>query len=167
MAGYVVAEKIKVEIFLFLVRRADAVDLVRSFCNRMVVGMNINELIEQIGGRERLAKLIAQYEEDGYCDVKDDEVIAALRALLAVLDAKPVGEAITPSLASVDNLDVGTKLYAAPQAASAPDGLAAAVNRLLDSDGSRGTFSAIRRGNALAEVESLLASAPTPGGNGE
>lgn len=49
----------------------------------------INELIEQIGGRERLAKLVAQYDEEGYCDVQDDEVIAALRALLAVLDAKP------------------------------------------------------------------------------
>ena len=52
-----------------------------------------------------------------------------------------------------------------PPVASAPDGLAAAVNRLLDSDGSRGTFSAIRRGDALAEVERLLATAPAPGGD--
>ncbi|MBN1085775.1 hypothetical protein JNO12_13780 [Erwinia aphidicola] len=56
-------------------------------------------------------------------------------------------------------------VYLAPPAASAPDGLAAAVNQLLDSDGSRGTFSAIRRGDALAEVERLLATAPAPGGD--
>lgn len=49
----------------------------------------MKELIEQIGGRKRLVKLVAQYDEDGYCDVQDDEVISALRALLAVLDAKP------------------------------------------------------------------------------
>jgi hypothetical protein len=35
-----------------------------------------------------------------------------------------------------------------------------AVNRLLDVDGSRGTFSAIRRSEALEEVERLLAAAP-------
>lgn len=55
-------------------------------------------------------------------------------------------------------------LLTTPPADSVPDGLAAAVNRLLDSDGSRGTFSAIRRGDALAEVERLLAAAPVPGG---
>lgn len=53
-----------------------------------------------------------------------------------------------------------------PPADSAPDGLAAAVDRLLDTDGSRGRFSAIRRGDALAEVERLLAAAPAPGGDG-
>lgn len=57
-------------------------------------------------------------------------------------------------------------LCTTPPAASVPDGLAAAVNRLLDSDGSRGSFSAIRRGDALAEVERLLAAAPAPGGDG-
>lgn len=41
-----------------------------------------------------------------------------------------------------------------------PDGLIAAVNRLLDSDGSRGCYSAIRCGNARFEVERLLAAAP-------
>ncbi|EPL2363279.1 hypothetical protein AF48_02747 [Klebsiella aerogenes MGH 62] len=41
-----------------------------------------------------------------------------------------------------------------------PDGLIAAVNRLLDSDGSRGCYSAIRCHDARAEVERLLAAAP-------
>lgn len=41
-----------------------------------------------------------------------------------------------------------------------PDGLIAAVNRLLDSDGSRDCYSAIRCHHARAEVERLLAAAP-------
>ena len=41
-----------------------------------------------------------------------------------------------------------------------PDGLIAAVNRLLDSDGSRGCYSAIRCHDAREEVERLLAAAP-------
>lgn len=41
-----------------------------------------------------------------------------------------------------------------------PDGLIAAVNRLLDSDGSRGCYRAIRCYDARAEVERLLAAAP-------
>lgn len=41
-----------------------------------------------------------------------------------------------------------------------PAGLIAAVNRLLDSDGSRGCYSAIRCGNAHDEIERLLAAAP-------
>ncbi|HFD2061487.1 TPA: hypothetical protein ACF2D8_002344 [Serratia marcescens] len=44
-----------------------------------------------------------------------------------------------------------------------PDGLAAAVNRLLDCDGTRGHFSAIRCGDAREEVERLLAQ-PVSGG---
>lgn len=154
--------------------------------------MNIKEIIDQIGGRERLAKLVSQYEEDGYCDVKDDEVIAAVIGLLALLDAqqKPFMYAISDcdgkahfdeccvsahgcDLEDVvgylndfrEGVDDGYSIvpvYAVPPAASVPDGLAAAVNLLLDSDGSRGTFSAIRRGNALTEVERLLAAAPAP-----
>ncbi|UIM62780.1 DUF551 domain-containing protein [Klebsiella oxytoca] len=46
-----------------------------------------------------------------------------------------------------------------------PDGLIAAVNRLLDSDGSRGCYSAIRCHDARAEVERLLAAAPQLPGN--
>ncbi|HGN8867136.1 TPA: hypothetical protein ACK1Z8_005904 [Klebsiella michiganensis] len=41
-----------------------------------------------------------------------------------------------------------------------PDGLIAAVNRLLDSDGSRGCYSAISCYDAHKEIEHLLAAAP-------
>ncbi|MDU2939979.1 MAG: hypothetical protein E7B59_12525 [Enterobacteriaceae bacterium] len=41
-----------------------------------------------------------------------------------------------------------------------PDGLIAAVNRLLDSDGSRGCYSATRCHEAREEIERLLAAAP-------
>lgn len=41
-----------------------------------------------------------------------------------------------------------------------PDGLIGAVNRLLDSDGSRGCYSAIQCGDAHDEIERLLAAAP-------
>ncbi|MBJ9280396.1 DUF551 domain-containing protein [Citrobacter koseri] len=41
-----------------------------------------------------------------------------------------------------------------------PEGLIAAVNRLLDSDGSRGCYSAIRCHDAREGVERLLAAAP-------
>lgn len=41
-----------------------------------------------------------------------------------------------------------------------PDDLIAAVNRLLDSDGSRGCYSAIQCGDAHDEIERLLAAAP-------
>ncbi|WP_142471885.1 hypothetical protein [Klebsiella oxytoca] len=50
--------------------------------------------------------------------------------------------------------------YEAGNAPVIPDGLIAAVNRLLDSDGSRGCYSAIRCHDARAEVERLLAAAP-------
>ena len=41
-----------------------------------------------------------------------------------------------------------------------PDGIIAAVNRLLDSDGSRGCYSAVQCHEAHAEIEQLLAAAP-------
>lgn len=54
-------------------------------------------------------------------------------------------------------------LYDAPPAPAVPDDLVAAVNRLLDCDGTRGHFSAIRCGDAREEVERLLAQ-PVSGG---
>ena len=131
----------------------------------------MKELIEQIGGRERLLQIIE------LCGDHNPEVATLARIALAVLDAKPViyEAEINGVMSSVtkrhydDCKRFGVpvrELYTTPAAASATDGLAAAVNRLLDTDGSRGRFSAIRRGDALAEVERLLASAPAPGGDG-
>lgn len=151
--------------------------------------MNINELIEQIGGRKRLEKIASWsdvYGQDSNVMLPASEAEAMARAMLSMLDAKPVGY-ITPKclkLMERDRINADFKyhvisgipypakskkishvaLYTTPPAASVPDGLVTAVNILLDSDGSRGTFSAIRRGNALAEVERLLAAAPAPGG---
>ncbi|HHT4680378.1 hypothetical protein [Klebsiella michiganensis] len=51
-------------------------------------------------------------------------------------------------------------LYRHAQQPVVPDGLIAAVNRLLDSDGSRGCYSAIQCGDAHDEIERLLAAAP-------
>lgn len=122
----------------------------------------INELIDQIGGRERLE----QYAFDKHMCNINEEIRLMARALLAVLDAqeKPAGTVTAYTINGVVvnrcKLSIGDKVYTTPPAASVPGGLAAAVNLLLDSDGSRGTFSAIRRGNALAEVERLLAAAP-------
>lgn len=44
-----------------------------------------------------------------------------------------------------------------------PDGLVAAVNRLLDSDGSRGRFSAVKSFDAREEIERLLAQPVSSG----
>lgn len=54
----------------------------------------------------------------------------------------------------------GIALYRHAQQPVVPDGLIAAVNRLLDSDGSRGCYSAISCHDAREEVERLLAAAP-------
>lgn len=148
----------------------------------------MKELIEQIG-RERLEN-IAQFHRSMSLPPSHDEIESMARALLAVLDAKPVGTVsiamdwsthrniatvnMRPDLVLSEMRD-GDNLYATPPAASEPvskgytlpDGLVVAVNSLLDSDGSRGTFSAIRRGDALAEVERFLAAAPSPGGDTE
>lgn len=139
--------------------------------------MPVKELIEQIGGRGRL-------EEMSQCsDVTKlfaYEMRNMARALLSVLDAQEIGWVDSEEMRGIDKNRHATiykiepdnpyhdprrqrLVYLTPPAASAPDGLAAAVNRLLDSDGSRGTFSAIRRGDALAEVEGLLAAAPATG----
>lgn len=138
--------------------------------------MNINELIERVGGRERLEEIKYRTEMYGHgAGYTADEVELMARALLAVLDAQEIPVAFyandayynTESAALKDGAEEVMPLYTTPPAASSPDGLAAAVNRLLASDGSRGKFSAVRRGDALAEVERLLAAAPAPGGNGE
>lgn len=122
----------------------------------------INELIDQIGGRAALQDLI-----DNPRMANCGETAFLASALLAVLDAKPVGEFYEFEPGDWYQRSPGDKgvkkwtpLYKVQPAASVPDGLAAAVNRLLDVDGSRGTFDAIIHRNALAEVERLLAAAP-------
>jgi len=51
-------------------------------------------------------------------------------------------------------------LYTAPPVLVVQDEVRDAINRLLDSDGSRGTFSAVRSYDAREELERLLAAAP-------
>lgn len=148
------------------------------------MGNSVNKLIEQIGGRKRLESIVYAMGAEP-CDadpildsVTHGDIGKMASALLEVLDVKAIGEvrlgdycedgtrpamvACLHDQADWENFADGTKLYTSPPAASVPDGLSAAVNILLDSDGSRGTFSAIRRGDALAEVERLLAAAPAP-----
>jgi len=86
----------------------------------------INELIEQIGGRERL-EYITLHE----ARFSHDTIIMA-RALLAVLDAKTVGYlftgengmAISPVDWQCDGMKMQGPLYLTPPAASVPDWLA-------------------------------------------
>lgn len=59
-----------------------------------------------------------------------------------------------------DMVEIMERLLNAGNSPVIPDGLIAAVNRLLDSDGSRGCCSAIRCHDARAEVERLLAAVP-------
>lgn len=70
-------------------------------------------------------------------------------------------EAMTPEERAEYDANIEAFKAMLPQPAPiVPDGLIAAVNRLLDSDGSRGCYSAIRCHHAHAEVERLLAAAP-------
>lgn len=137
----------------------------------------INELIEQIGGRERLAKLVAQYDEEGCCDVQDDEVIAALRALLAVLDAKPAGYVRAgafdrmkdgrPAMIAYYPLSPDdVKLYTIVPAASFPDGF-----KLAPIEPSKEMLLASKRYKAKNKVptgpgvyRAMIAAVPVPGG---
>ncbi|MBN3976456.1 hypothetical protein [Serratia marcescens] len=90
------------------------------------------------------------------------------RECLANREAQPVGEIHTVAESRHPGVNIhmfnsekiipnGTKLYTAPPAPAVPEDLVSAVNRLLDCDGTRGHFSAIRCGDAREEVERLLA----------
>lgn len=79
----------------------------------------INELIEQIGGRERLEEICAFTHTNGieHCNRQEWQIMA--RDLLAVLDAKPVGVTISPTLAAMDEVSqVGIDVYTIPPSPS-------------------------------------------------
>lgn len=94
--------------------------------------MIINELIDQIGGRERLEQIKKSASSDA------NETVIMVRALLAVLDAKPVGTvSIEPDWNSIPRRNIATvnmrpdlvmsemrdgdNLYTIRPAASVPD----------------------------------------------
>lgn len=78
---------------------------------------------------------------------------------------KPVIEREAPSQWAIDEGLARNviPLYTAPPAPAVPEDLVSAVNRLLDCDGTRGHFSAIRCGDAREEVERLLAQPVSSG----
>lgn len=149
--------------------------------------MTTNELIEQIGGRERLEELA---DENTICRVSWDERIAMARALMSVLDAqeKPSAWIINCNSArinfaetektSVDkiieecrengtDIDV-TPLYTTPPAASAPEGY-----KLVPIEPSKEMLLASKRYKAKNKVptgpgvyRAMIAAAPAPGGDG-
>lgn len=99
----------------------------------------------------RAAMLQAQSDDDG--EPTDDERIMAIEGIHNCERCGDEGWVVG---------EMGITRCACGQAGNSPvipDGLIAAVNRLLDSDGSRGCYSAIRCGNARFEVERLLAAA--------
>ena len=92
----------------------------------------IKELIDQIGGRDRLEQIKKSASSDA------NETVIMARALLAVLDAKPVGTvSIVPDLYSIPRRNIATvnmrhdlvlsemrdgdNLYTVPVEASVPD----------------------------------------------
>ena len=105
-------------------------------------GSEINFMArELLALREAQSKAVAVVELSDYISVAE--------ALGEVPRRKAVKELYDGALV------VGQQLYAAPQL-PVPNSLVSAVNRLLDSDGSRGTYSAIRCGDAREEIERLL-----------
>lgn len=89
--------------------------------------MNINELIEQMGGRERL-EFLSEYRPNvvkGQVTFREVKLMA--RSLLSVLDAKPVGYFRNDARAvfrvwPTASDDCNNPAYTIPPAARAPDG---------------------------------------------
>lgn len=66
--------------------------------------MSVKELIEQIGGRDRL-----EFIAEDCAEARFSEIETMARALLAVLDAKPVGTvSIVPDLYSIPRRNIAT-----------------------------------------------------------
>ncbi|HCU0556361.1 TPA: hypothetical protein OUF01_000057 [Klebsiella michiganensis] len=107
----------------------------------------------------------------GLADVEILKRVA--RMALAEMDSEPVAWMHNNNNIGIPAITVSPKignywmsefkdvqpLYRHAQQPVVPDGLIAAVNRLLDSDGSRGCYSAIQCGDAHDEIERLLAAA--------
>lgn len=88
-----------------------------------------------------------------------------LDALVRRADYEAELDAMTPEQKAEDNarIEAFKELLPKPTASAVPDNLAAAVNRLLDCDGTRGHFSTIRCSDAREEVERLLAQPVSQG----
>lgn len=113
----------------------------------------INELIEQIGGRERLESIVYAMgaepcDSDPILDsVTHGDIGKMARALLSVLNAKPIaythhsGQVVTREECCDDKVfsiccKVETPLYTTPPAASVPYALREAVNAIYFNDSS-------------------------------
>lgn len=114
--------------------------------------------------RERLEQLA---DENTICKVSWDERIEMSRALLAVIDAKPVGfisERDGPILYGAHiSLSPGTHFYTTPPAPSAPDGW-----KLVPIEPSiamtEAAWDALNESHNMTDVYyALLAMAPAPG----
>ena len=133
----------------------------------------INELIEQIGGRERL-----EFIAEDCAEARFSEIEAMARALLAVLDAKPVGTvSIMQDLYAIPRRNIATvnmrpdlvlsemrdgdNLYTVPPAASAPDGW-----KLVPVNPTQEMLNAAWEKHAIyhpSAYRTMLAAAPAPG----
>lgn len=133
--------------------------------------MIINELIEQIGGRERLEEIAA----DGFLKHGESKLIAC--ALLAVLDAQEIPVAFyandayynTESAALKDGAEEVMPLYTTPPTASVPEGY-----KLVPIEPSKEMLLASKRYKAKNKVptgpgvyRAMIAAAPAPGGDAE
>ncbi|WP_447314644.1 hypothetical protein ACNHKA_10790 [Klebsiella michiganensis] len=100
--------------------------------------------------------------------VAPSAVKAMAEYIVAAMDSEPVGEFYEDGPLNWYQISDGDRvpahrripLYRHAQQPVVPDSLIAAVNRLLDSDGSRGCYSAIQCGDAHDEIERMLAAAP-------
>lgn len=90
------------------------------------------------------------------------------RQLLAGMEQEPVADVVAWSSPNEERTcDIRWRrndvkpgpLYTAPPVLVVQDEVRDAINRLLDSDGSRGTFNAVRSYDAREELERLLSAA--------
>lgn len=119
---------------------------------------------DRFGWESALTEIIPLYRHAQPAPVVPDEVTAEYCPALVKYDVTEVDEAwargfnaCRAAMLQAEPVTTANKLGNSPVI---PDGLIAAVNRLLDSDGSRGCYSAIQCGDAHDEIERLLAAAP-------